>query len=154
MRQCLVRKLLVPAAIVLLVAGCSEAGVTMVKGKVLYNDEPLAGGELEFRPEKDLTLGSFGGARPEHRGRFYSITMAPFPGAGPAPGPIPIYLAAVNDRMAEAAGRVADGVSGHPMTSPRYELSDAQWATIREFLPPNGRRGQQWKDHRLVIWNE
>jgi hypothetical protein len=34
----------------------------MVKGKVFYNGEPLAGGELEFRPEKDLTLGSFGGA--------------------------------------------------------------------------------------------
>jgi transposase len=37
------------------------------------------------------------------------------------------------------------------MSSPRYELSDAQWATIREFLPANGRRGKQWKDHRLVI---
>ena len=37
------------------------------------------------------------------------------------------------------------------MTSPRYELSDAQWDTIREFLPTNGQRGQQWKDHRLVI---
>jgi probable F420-dependent oxidoreductase len=65
-------------------------------------------------------LGSFGGAKPDHRGRFYSITMAPFPGAAPAPGRVPIYLAAVNERMAEAAGRVADGVSGHPMTSPRY----------------------------------
>src|SRR6266513_3055457 len=60
-------------------------------------------------------LGAFGGHAPDHRGRFYSITMAPFPGAGPAPGPIPIYLAAVNVRMAEAAGRVADGISGHPM---------------------------------------
>lgn len=65
-------------------------------------------------------LGSFGGRPPSHRGRFYSITMAPFPGAGPAPGRIPVYLAAVNPRMAEAAGRVADGISGHPMTSPRY----------------------------------
>lgn len=37
------------------------------------------------------------------------------------------------------------------MTSPKYELSDAQWATIRGFLPPNGRRGKQWKDHRVVI---
>lgn len=35
--------------------------------------------------------------------------------------------------------------------SPRYELSDGRWATIRAFLPPNGRRGQQWKDHRLII---
>jgi probable F420-dependent oxidoreductase len=77
-------------------------------------------------------LGSFGGRPPDHRGRFYSITMAPFPGAGPPPGRIPIYLAAVNPRMAEAAGRVADGVSGHPMTSPRY---------VREVLRPAVERG-------------
>src|SRR6266849_1193800 len=62
MRQCLMRKLVVPVAVFLLAGGCSGAGVTMVKGKVFYNSEPLAGGELEFRPEKDLTLGSFGGA--------------------------------------------------------------------------------------------
>lgn len=69
MRQSWVRRLLVPAAIVLVVVGCSESGVTMVKGRVLYNDEPLSDGELEFRPEKDLTLGSFGGAT-DSEGRF------------------------------------------------------------------------------------
>src|SRR5436309_4393864 len=65
-------------------------------------------------------LGAFGGKPLEHRGRFYTLTMPPFPGAGPAPGPVPIYLAAVNVRMVETAGRVADGVLGHPMTSPRW----------------------------------
>src|SRR5438105_15722119 len=65
-------------------------------------------------------LGAFEGRRPNHTGRFYRITMAPFPGADPAPGPIPIYLAAVNERMAEVAGRVADGIAGHPMNSPEY----------------------------------
>src|SRR5437660_5684163 len=35
-------------------------------------------------------LGAFGGARPNHVGRFYRITMSPFPGASPPPGPIPI----------------------------------------------------------------
>src|SRR5438132_3560805 len=40
-------------------------------------------------------LGAFGGKKPEHVGRFYRITMPPFPGAGPSPGPIPIYIAAV-----------------------------------------------------------
>jgi len=79
-------------------------------------------------------LGAFGGVPPEHRGRFYSITMAPFPGAGPAPGRIPIYLAAVNTKMAETAGRVADGVSGHPMTSPRY---------VTEVLRPAIERGAE-----------
>src|SRR5438105_6172956 len=42
-------------------------------------------------------LGSFDGRSPAHEGRFYSITMAPMLGAGPAPAPIPIYLAAVNE---------------------------------------------------------
>jgi hypothetical protein len=69
MRKCLVRKLLVPAAFVLLAAGCSGASVSTVKGQVFYNGEPLAGGDLEFRPEKDLTLGSFGGGT-DSEGRF------------------------------------------------------------------------------------
>ena len=64
-------------------------------------------------------LATFHGEPIDHRGRFYTVTMPPFPGADPAPE-VPIYLAAVNERMAEAAGRVADGILGHPMTSPKY----------------------------------
>jgi probable F420-dependent oxidoreductase len=77
-------------------------------------------------------LASFGGAAPDHHGPFYSITMSPFPGAGPPRERIPIYLAAVNERMAEVAGRVADGVVGHPMTSPEY---------VSEVLRPAIERG-------------
>jgi probable F420-dependent oxidoreductase len=79
-----------------------------------------------------VVLAAFEGTPPDHRGRFYTITMPPFPGAGPAPGGVPIYLAAVNERMAEAAGRVADGISGHPMTSPRW---------LSEVLRPAIERG-------------
>ena len=75
---------------------------------------------------------AFGGTPIDHRGRFYTVTLAPFPGAGPAPGPIPVYLAAVNERMAETAGRVADGVCGHPMTSPEY---------VRQVVRPAVERG-------------
>jgi probable F420-dependent oxidoreductase len=77
-------------------------------------------------------LRTFGGEPVDHRGRFYSITMPPFPGAGPAPGGVPIYLAAVNLVMAETAGRVADGVLGHPMTSPEY---------MRQVLRPAVEKG-------------
>jgi transposase len=35
--------------------------------------------------------------------------------------------------------------------SPTYQLSDAQWQQIEPLLPRNGRRGGQWKDHRLMI---
>lgn len=76
--------------------------------------------------------GSFGGTPPDHRGRFYNVTMAPFPGAAPPAQPIPIYLAAVNVRMAETAGRCADGVLGHPMTSPDY---------VREVIRPAVEKG-------------
>ena len=64
-------------------------------------------------------LATFRGESIDHRGRFYTVTMPPFPGADPV-GDVPIYLAAVNERMCEAAGRVADGVLGHPLTSPKY----------------------------------
>jgi probable F420-dependent oxidoreductase len=77
-------------------------------------------------------LATFEGKPIDHRGRFYQITMPPFPGAGPSPGSVPIYLAAVNALMAETAGRVADGVLGHPMTSPEW---------IRQVVRPAIDRG-------------
>jgi probable F420-dependent oxidoreductase len=77
-------------------------------------------------------LATFEGTPIDHRGRFYQITMPPFPGAGPAPDGVPIYLAAVNAVMAETAGRIADGVLGHPMTSPEW---------IRGVLRPAIERG-------------
>jgi probable F420-dependent oxidoreductase len=79
-------------------------------------------------------FGTFAGNPIDHRGRFYRITMPPFPGAGPAPGPVPVYLAAVNAGMVETAGRVADGVLGHPMTSPRW---------IEEVVRPALQRGAE-----------
>lgn len=53
----------------MLSAGCSGASVSTVKGEVLYNGQPLAGADLEFKPESDLTLGSFGG-QTDAEGRF------------------------------------------------------------------------------------
>ena len=64
-------------------------------------------------------LRTFHGEKINHEGRFYTVTMNPFPGAGPV-GEVPIYIAAVNPKMVEASGRVADGVLGHPLTSPKY----------------------------------
>ena len=33
----------------------------------------------------------------------------------------------------------------------RGELTDKAWEQIAPLLPPNGRRGQQWAEHRRVI---
>lgn len=76
-------------------------------------------------------LRTYRGEDVDHRGRFYEITMNPFPGAE-AVGDVPLYLAAVGERMAETAGRSFDGVLGHPMTSPRY---------VAEVLRPAVERG-------------
>jgi probable F420-dependent oxidoreductase len=77
-------------------------------------------------------LHAYGGDPIDHQGPFYRIVMPPFPGAGAAPGQVPIYLAAVNRVMLETAGRVADGVLGHPMTSPAW---------VREVVRPAIARG-------------
>jgi transposase len=37
------------------------------------------------------------------------------------------------------------------MHSPTYILTDRQWLMLQSFLPRNGRRGNQWKDHRLIL---
>ena len=38
-----------------------------------------------------------------------------------------------------------------PVTSPTYALSDDQWQQIQDLLPQNGKRGGQWKDHRVTL---
>ena len=57
----------------------------------------------------------------EHEGRFYRVHVQP---TAPAQAPVrsdqPIYMAGVNPRMIESAGRVADGLVGHPLFTPEY----------------------------------
>ncbi len=56
----------------------------------------------------------------DHEGRFYRVKIRGLDDlAAPAPE-IPIYTAGVNPRMIETAGRVADGLLGHSLFSPRY----------------------------------
>lgn len=56
-----------------------------------------------------------------HEGRFYRLNLVPTAGT-PAPfrEHLPIWTAGIGPRMVRAAGRVADGLVGHPMTTPRY----------------------------------
>ncbi|MEY2445162.1 MAG: hypothetical protein QOE00_1742 [Ilumatobacteraceae bacterium] len=57
----------------------------------------------------------------EHHGRFYSVNLRPNPGTPPPlRTDIPIYTAGVRPRMIEVAGRVADGLVGHPLFGRRY----------------------------------
>jgi alkanesulfonate monooxygenase SsuD/methylene tetrahydromethanopterin reductase-like flavin-dependent oxidoreductase (luciferase family) len=57
----------------------------------------------------------------EHEGRFYRCRITPT--AETSPGvrdEIPVYTAGVNPRMIQVAGRVADGMLGHPLFSRGY----------------------------------
>lgn len=55
-----------------------------------------------------------------HEGRFYRMNLTPTGDVGPPSRPIPIVTAGVRPRMCEAAGRVADGLAGHPLFTTTY----------------------------------
>ncbi len=90
------------------------------------------------------------GEATEHTGPYYRLTRLRFgqpPAAADAaavaaasPGPLdpPILLAAVGPLMSRVAGRVADGVVGHPLASPAW-LRATIAPAIREGLAEAGR---------------
>lgn len=56
-----------------------------------------------------------------HDGRFYRLHVQPtLPVQPPPRTDLPIYLAGVNPRMIRAAGRVGDGLVGHPLFTAEY----------------------------------
>ncbi|HKC18180.1 MAG TPA: LLM class flavin-dependent oxidoreductase [Candidatus Dormibacteraeota bacterium] len=76
-----------------------------------------------------------------HKGPFYQVDVIPLTEVPPPVSDhLPIYLAAVNKRMAEAAGRVADGLVGHPMFSPEYvrDVIRPALARNRRSVPISG----------------
>src|SRR4051794_7306405 len=91
MMQRLMSKLLLPVATALLAAGCSAgSSVSIVKGKVFYNGQPLSAAELEFKPEKDLTLGAFGG-QTDAEGNF-EIKLGKGTGMNARPGKFVVLI--------------------------------------------------------------
>ncbi|MGK2879346.1 MAG: LLM class flavin-dependent oxidoreductase [Mycobacterium sp.] len=56
----------------------------------------------------------------QHEGRFYKMNLIPTGDVQPLSRPIPIITAGVRPRMCEAAGRVADGLAGHPLFTTTY----------------------------------
>jgi probable F420-dependent oxidoreductase len=56
-----------------------------------------------------------------HDGRFYHLKLRPvLEVRAPAQEELEVWVAGVNARMIEAAGRVADGLVGHPLFTPEY----------------------------------
>ena len=93
---------------------------------------------------------AFGGEPIDHRGRFYTVTMPPFPGGSAPPGPIPIYLAGVNTGMLRLTGEVADGLLGHPLSSPRY-FTEVVRPALDEGIARAGRKPDEVRIVQGVI---
>lgn len=55
-----------------------------------------------------------------HEGRFYRMNLVPTERVAPPMRDIPIITAGVRPRMCEAAGRVSDGLAGHPLFTTTY----------------------------------
>ena len=80
-----------------------------------------------------------------YEGEHYRLTrLQPYFNPGPHPHPDPpVYLGAVNARMSELAGEVADGVVTHPTSShPRF-LREVTAPAIRAGLERAGRVPEQ-----------
>jgi probable F420-dependent oxidoreductase len=79
----------------------------------------------------------------EHEGRFYTVKLRP---TADTPPPyrehLPIYTAGVNPRMVESAGRVADGLVGHPMFTHKY---------IDEIVRPAPARGAAKRERDVPL---
>ncbi len=75
----------------------------------------------------------------DHEGRFYRCRIRALDQLTEPPvRDIPIFTAGVNPRMMESAGRVADGLIGHTLFSPRY-IEDAALPAIERGALNTGR---------------
>ncbi len=74
-----------------------------------------------------------------HDGRFYTMHLTPTGDVEPPPRAIPIITAAVRPRMCEVAGRVADGLAGHPLFTTTY---------IEEIVRPAIAKGAAHADRK------
>ncbi|MEU0499422.1 LLM class flavin-dependent oxidoreductase [Mycobacterium sp. NPDC006124] len=72
-----------------------------------------------------------------HEGRFYTMNLTPTGEVPPPSRAIPIITAGVRPRMCEAAGRVADGLAGHPLFTTAY---------VQEIVRPAIARGAAHAD--------
>ena len=74
-----------------------------------------------------------------HDGRFYRVHLTPTSDTAPPYRPhLPIYAAGINDRIMQSAGRVADGLIGHPMFTKGY-VDDAVRPALAAGAQTTGR---------------
>jgi len=78
-----------------------------------------------------------------HQGRFYRLSLRPaLEVRPPVRADLEVWVAGVNARMVEAAGRVGDGLVGHPLLTPEY---------VAEVVRPALVRGADVAGRRLAV---
>jgi probable F420-dependent oxidoreductase len=87
----------------------------------------------------------------DHDGRFYRCKIKALDQLTEPPvRDIPIFTAGVNPRMMESAGRVADGLVGHTLFSPRY-IEDVALPAIARGARTAGRDGSKIAFAAMVL---
>lgn len=87
----------------------------------------------------------------DHDGRFYRVHLKPTAEVRtPLRTGIPVYLAGVNARMIQAAGRVADGLVTHPLSTPEY-LAEVARPAIEAGAARSGRKAAEIQVAGYVI---
>jgi alkanesulfonate monooxygenase SsuD/methylene tetrahydromethanopterin reductase-like flavin-dependent oxidoreductase (luciferase family) len=86
-----------------------------------------------------------------HDGRFYRMNLVP---TGEVPPPlrtdVPIVTAGVRPRMIETAGRVADGLAGHPLFTVKY-VEEVARPAIERGAAKTGRSLERFELNSMVI---
>jgi probable F420-dependent oxidoreductase len=83
----------------------------------------------------------------EHDGRFYHCRVTPTAEtSAPVRDDIPVYTAGVNARMVQVAGRVSDGLLGHPLFSQGYVDE-----VVRPAIAEGKRRGGREDAHVELV---
>ena len=78
-----------------------------------------------------------------HQGRFYRLSLRPtLEVRAPVRADLEVWVAGVNARVVEAAGRVGDGLVGHPLFTPEY---------VAEVVRPALVRGAELAGRRLAV---
>lgn len=85
-----------------------------------------------------------------YQSEHYNVSlMVPNLTPPPAPfGPIPIMLAAVQEKMLQATGEVADGVRLHGFVTRRY-LDEIAFPNLKKGFAKSGRPQSEWKNFEI-----
>jgi probable F420-dependent oxidoreductase len=89
-----------------------------------------------------------GAGAAEYEGELVRLKVRPYGRAEQLRADIPVFVAAVNEGMCRAAGRIADGVVAHPMASGRY-MEEVMRPAIAEGAEPAGRDA---RDVEIADW--